>query len=522
MNGEIAVLETEFKQETLQEVAASGVIMDTREELNGLTEAEINHAAASAAAHGHAGKFEIVLQNTTDQAVLAQLTHRPTRQKIMAASLARGHRGSSHDTRSIIVRLAKLRAERSNLLGYATFADYAVADQTIGSVANVNQLLARVGALSVAKARREAADMQTIINQENGGFELSAADWQHYAEKVRLAKYDLDDAQLRPYFELNHVLVDGVFYAATKFYGITFTERFDLPVYEPTARVFDVYDTDGSQLTIVIIDLYARSNKNGGAWMNEYAAQDGLRGTLPIIGVSLNINKPAAGEASLLTRDEVRTLFHEFGHALHGMFSQVKYPRFSGTNVPRDFVEYPSQINEMWAVWPEVLHHYARHYQTGEPMPQILIDKMERAGKFNQGHMMTERIAADAIDQAWHQSTAQTIPDASGVLSFEASALQKAGLDFSPVPPRYRSTYFSHIFSSGYAAGYYSYLWSEILDADSAEWITAHGGLTRQNGDLFRQLLARGGSVDAMTLFHNFTGGEPYIEALLKRLGMDE
>jgi peptidyl-dipeptidase Dcp len=520
LNSEIAALEANFNQHTLSEVDASSVYFDSREALAGLTEAEIETAAEQAAAHGHAGKFEIRLQNTTDQAALSKLSNRSSRLAIMAASQARGNHGGSHDTRSTIVTLAKKRAEKAKILGYATYADYVLAEQTVGSVATVNQLLKQMGELSIARAQLEANDLQMLINQQQGNFKLAAADWQYYAEQIRKAKYDLDDEELRPYFELNHVLVDGVFFAANKFYGISFKERFDLPVYEPTVRVFDVYDHDGSQLAIVITDLYARSNKNGGAWMNEYAAQNGLRHTLPIIGVSLNIPKPSANEATLMTSDEVRTLFHEFGHALHGMFSHVKYPRFAGTNVPSDFVEYPSQINEMWSMWPEVLKNYARHYQTGEAMPATLLEKMEAARHFNQGYVVTERIAADVIDQAWHQTNVAGVPNVNDVMTFETHALQKAGLDFEPVPPRYRSTYFSHSFSNGYAAGYYSYLWSEVLDADSVEWIKAHGGLTRENGDAFRKLLSRGGSEDALTLFRNFTGGEPYIDAMLKRHGL--
>jgi len=522
LNGELATLQTSFTQNTLKEVAASAIFIDTREELAGFTEAEITAAAAAAKADGKDGKFEIRLQNTTGQPALTNLTSRATREKVMAAALARGSRGGEFDTRAIVATLAKKRAERAVLLGYPNYAAFSLDEQTAGSVDVVNKMLAQLGPPAVANARREAADMQAIIDAEKGGFQLGAADWQLYAEKVRKAKYDFDETQLKPYFELNHVLFDGVFFAAGKLYGLTFKERHDLPVYEPTVRVFDVFEVDGSQLAIFIMDYYARGNKNGGAWMNAYVAQNGLRGTHPVVANHLNIPLPPAGEPTLLTWDEVKTSFHEFGHALHGMFSHVKYPRFAGTGVPRDFVEFPSQVNEMWRGWPEVLHNYAKHYQTGAPIPQALIDKVNATKKFNQGHETTELVAANVIDQAWHQLAPDAVPGADGVVAFETAALQKAGLDFAPVPPRYRSTYFSHSFAGGYSAGYYSYFWSEVLDADTVDWFNTHGGLTRANGDRFRQLLlSRGGSEDAMTLFRNFTGGEPTIEPLLKRRGLE-
>jgi peptidyl-dipeptidase Dcp len=363
--------------------------------------------------------------------------------------------------------------------------------------------------------------MQAIVNSEKGGFTLGAADWQHYSEKVRAQRYAFDEDQLKPYYELNHVLVDGVFFAATRFFGIQFKERFDLPVYEPTVRVFDVSNADGSPLALFLFDPYARSNKNGGAWMNAYVSQSGLTGTKPVIGNHLNLAKPAAGQPTLMTHAEVNTAFHEFGHALHGMFSQVKYPRFSGTAVPRDFVEYPSQINEMWATWPEILKNYAKHYKTGEPLPQALLDKVNAAAQFNEGFRTTEYLASTLLDQAWHQVGAAALPDAGGVLAFEEKALKSYGVDFAAVPPRYRSGYFSHTFAGGYSAGYYSYIWSEVLDANSVDWISSNGGLTRANGDRLRNtLLSRGGSADAMQMFRDFTGGEPDVRALVKRRGL--
>jgi peptidyl-dipeptidase Dcp len=361
--------------------------------------------------------------------------------------------------------------------------------------------------------------MQALVKAEGGSFEIAAWDWEYYAEKVRQKRYAFDESALKPYLELNHVLIDGVFHAAGRLYGLTFKERKDLPVYEPSVRVFDVFDKDGSQLAIFIADYYARSNKNGGAWANAYVPQSGLFGTRPVVANHLNIPAPPAGEPTLLTFDEATTMFHEFGHGLHSMLANVRYPRLS--SVPRDFVEFPSQVNEMWATWPEVLRNYAKHYKTGEPIPQALLDKVKAAEQFNQGYATTELVAANVIDQAWHQKKPAELPGADGVLAFEAAALDKAGLTFAPVPPRYRSTYYSHIFSGGYAAGYYSYFWSEVLDADTVEWIKAHGGLTRENGDrLRRMLLSRGGSEDAMTMYRSFTGSDPRIEPLLKRRGL--
>jgi peptidyl-dipeptidase Dcp len=420
----------------------------------------------------------------------------------------------------MVQRTAWIRAEKAKLLGYSNWAAYQLEDQTAHDVPTVNKLLANLAPPAVDNAKREAADMQKIVDAEKGDFQISAWDWDFYSEKVRKAKYAFDESEVRPYYELNHVLIDGVFYAAGKLYGLTFRERHDLPVYQPDVRVFDVYDRDGKPLAIFIGDYYARASKRGGAWMNAYVQQSKLFGTKPVVANHLNIPKPPAGEPTLLTQDEVRTAFHEFGHALHGMFSNVKYPRFSGTTVPRDFVEYPSQVNEMWARWPEVLKNYAKHYKTGEPMPQALLDKLEAAEKFNQGFKTTEYLSASLLDQAWHQLRPGGIPR--DAVAFEGDALRKAGVDFPPVPPRYRSFYFSHAFAGGYSAGYYSYLWSEVLDADTVEWIKEHGGLKRENGDRFREmLLSRGGSADALGLFKNFVGRDPYIEPLLKRRGLD-
>ncbi len=521
LNSELATLQTTFAQNVLKERDASVVVFDSAQELAGLSDAQLQAAAAAAQAAGKAGKYQIALVNTTGQEALTQLKNPAARQKLMAASLARGTRGGAFDNRATIATIAKKRAEHAALLGYPHHAAYQLAEQTVGGVDTLNRLLAQLAPPAVANARKEAADMQAIIDHEKGGFKLGAADWQHYSEKVRAQRYAFDETQLKPYYELNRVLMDGVFYAATRFFGIQFKERFDLPVYEPSVRVFDVSNADGSPLALFLFDPYARANKNGGAWMNAYVSQNGLTGAKPVIANHLNLAKPAAGQATLMTHAEVNTAFHEFGHALHGMFSNVKYPRFAGTAVPRDFVEYPSQINEMWATWPEILKNYAKHYQTGERLPQALLDKVNAAAQFNEGFRTTEYLASTLLDQAWHQVGASAIPDADGVLAFEAAALKKYGVDFAPVPPRYRSGYFSHTFAGGYSAGYYSYIWSEVLDANSVDWITRNGGLTRANGDRLRNtLLSRGGSTDALQMFRDFTGGEPDVRALVKRRGL--
>ncbi|MEP6699545.1 MAG: M3 family metallopeptidase [Verrucomicrobiota bacterium] len=521
LNAELATLQTTFEQNVLKEKNASSIVIEDKAELAGLSENEIAAATAAAKAEGKEGKFVIQLLNTSGQPSLASLQNRSLREKIMAASLSRNSHGGEWDNKKVVSRIARLRAERATLLGYANHAAYQLEDQTAHDVPTVNKLLADLAPAAVANAKREGADMQAIIDQEKGNVTLAACDWDFYSEKVRKARYAFDESQLKPYFEMNHVMVDGVFYAATQLYGITFKERHDLPVYLPEVRVFEVSDADGQPLALFLADYYARPSKRGGAWMNQYVSQSGLLATKPVVANHLNIPKPPAGEPTLLTFDEVRTAFHEFGHALHGMFSHVKYPRFSGTSVPRDFVEYPSQVNEMWATWPEIVKNYAKHHKTGEPMPTELLDKMLAADKFNQGFKTTEYLAASLLDQAWHQLTPEQVP--TDTLAFEAESLKKAGVDYPPVPPRYRSTYFSHSFAGGYSAGYYSYLWSEVLDADSVEWFKQHGGLKRENGDHFRTtLLSRGGSAEAISLFRDFTGGAPDVTPLLKRRGLDK
>jgi len=521
MNAELASLQTKFSQNVLNEVNASAVVVDNREELAGMSDVNIDAAAKAAKEKDMDGKYLIALLNTTQQPPLTDLEDRALRERIMEASLARGSHGGDYDNRETLTRIVKLRAERAQLLGFPNHAAYSLDNQTAKTTEAVNNMLARLAPPAVANAKREAADLQAIVDEEGGDFKLASWDWNYYAEKLRMQRYDFDEAKLKPYFEMNNVLQKGVFYAAGQVYGITFKERHDLPVYQEDVRVFEVFNEDGSTLAIFLLDPFARPSKRGGAWMNSYVDQSDLMGYRPIVANHLNITKPASpDEPVLMTFDEVTTMFHEFGHALHGMFSNVKYPEFSGTSVPRDFVEFPSQVNEMWSVWPEVLANYAVHYQTGEPMPQELLDKVLETQKFNQGYITTEYLAASLLDQSWHQLTPEEVPTADGLLDFEAKSLEDAGVALDTVPPRYRSTYFSHIVG-GYSAGYYAYIWSEVLDADTVEWFKDNGGMTRANGDRFRQmLLSRGGSEDAMTIFRNFSGADPDIKPLLERRGL--
>jgi len=526
INTELASLSASFNRNALAEVNDSAVVVDTAAELAGLTPAQIAAAAAAAKVRKLDGKYLIALLNTSGQPVLKQLTNRALRERIHNASVARNSRGNAFDTRSIVARTATLRAERAQLLGFATHADFVLKDETAQSADAVNTMLRRLAPAAVASARREGAVLQALIDKEQKAkklpsFKLAAWDWAFYSERVRAARYGFDEAQLKPFLELKNVLENGVFYAAGRLYGLTFKQRTDLPVYNPDVTVYDVFNADGTQLAIFIADMYARPSKRGGAWANAYVAQSSLLAQMPVIGNHLNIPKPADGQPTLLTWDEVNTLFHEFGHALHGMFSNVVYPSFAGTSVPRDFVEYPSQVNEMWADWPSVLAHYAVHYQTGKPMPRALLDKVAAATRFNQGFLTTEYLSAAVLDQRWHQLSAAQVPAADDVMAFEARVLKEEGFDYAPVPPRYRTPYFSHIMG-GYAAGYYAYIWSEVLDSNTVDWFKANGGLKRANGDAFRaKLLSQGGSQDAMVLFRSVVGHEPDIAPLLKRRGLE-
>ncbi len=525
INSELATLGTKFSQNVLAEVNAAAVVVDSKAELAGLSEGQIAAAVEAAKARKLEGKYVIALLNTTGQPVLTQLENRALRERVYKASIGRGSQGGEFDNTGEVSQVLKLRAERATLMGYANHAAFVLEDETARSPEAVNAMMMKLAPAAVANAKREAVDMQAAIDAEQKAkgqpsFKLEPWDWAFYAEKVRQARYNFDESQLKPYFEMKNVLENGVFFAANKLYGLSFKQRTDLPVYHPDVTVYDVYDADGKQLAIFLADMYARPSKRGGAWMNEYVSQSGLTGNLPVVANHLNIPKPPAGEPTLMTWDEVTTTFHEFGHALHGMFSNVKYPRFSGTNVPRDFVEYPSQVNEMWADWPEVLANYGKHYQTGAPMPKELLDKVLAASKFNQGFTTTEYLGAAMLDQSYHQLTVDKVPAGKDLIAFEAAAMKQNGTDFYAVPPRYRTTYFSHIMG-GYSAGYYAYIWSEVLDAESVEWFKENGGLSRKNGDWFRaKLLSRGGSEDAITTFKQFRGRDPQIEPLLKRRGL--
>ncbi|NBB91760.1 MAG: dipeptidyl carboxypeptidase II [Gammaproteobacteria bacterium] len=522
MNSRLAQLTTEFSQNVLEEVNDSAVVFDSREALEGLSEARIEAAAQEAAERGlEEGHYVITLVNTSIQPPIASMENREAREKVKKASLARGSRGNEYDNTGVVAEIVGLRAERANLLGYDTHADYVLEDRTAQTVEAVNGMLGELAPIAVANARLEGQDIQEMINEtEEEPFELASWDWFHYAEKVRQERYAFDEEQIKPYFEMNNVLVNGVFFSAEKLFGITFEKREDLPTQHETATAWEVFDQDGSELGIVIMDFYARGNKRGGAWMNSYQVESELLGGYPVIGMHLNVPKPPEGEPTLLTWDETTTMFHEFGHVVHGLFSDVQYPSFAGTAVPRDFVEYPSQVYEMWAAWPEVLANYAQHYETGEQIPQELLDKVIEAQKFNEGFATTEYLAAAIIDQALHQLGPGETPSAEEVMDFEAQVLADHGLNYEPVPPRYRTPYFSHAMG-GYDAGYYSYIWSEVLDADSVLWIKENGGLDLETGQHFREtILSKGGSKEAMQLYMDFAGREPSIEPLLERRGL--
>ncbi len=524
INTQMSTLGTQFSQNVLAEVNDSAIIVDTRDQLKGLSDEQIAGAAEAAKARGLEGKYVIALLNTTGQPAEAQLENRALRERLHKASVERGSRSNQWDNTGIVSQVTKLRAERARLMGYDTAANFVLADETAGNQDNVNTMLRRLAPAAVNNAKREAADLQAMIDAEQKArgepsFKLEPWDWAYYSEKVRQAKYNFDESQLKPYFEMKNVLENGVFFAANQLYGISFKERTDLPKYHADTWTYDVFDKDGQHLSIFIFDPYARQSKRGGAWMNTYVGQSALMGNKPVVANHLNIPKPSAGKPTLLTWDEVTTAFHEFGHALHGFFSDVQYPYFT-MNVPRDFVEYPSQVNEMWADWPSILANYAKHYQTGEAMPQALLDKVLAASRFNQGFATTEYLGAAMLDQRWHQLPADKLPDAAGVMAFEAAALKDDGIAYEAVPPRYRTPYFSHIMG-GYAAGYYAYIWSEVLDANTVQWIKQHGGLTRENGDRMRQyVLAPGGQIDAGKLFPNFAGYEATIEPLLEKRGL--
>ncbi|MBS1905600.1 MAG: M3 family metallopeptidase [Actinobacteria bacterium] len=521
LNQHLSTLSTTFEKNLLADTNDLAVVFDDAAELDGLSAGELSAAARAAAERGLEGGYLLALPLFTGHPALAALTNRQSRRRVMQASRARGARGGEHDNRAVLSEIVALRAERATLLGYPTHAAAVTADETAGSPETVEGMLRDLAAPAARNAAAERAALQQLIDDtEADPFPLEAHDWAFYTERLRTARYDIDTAALRPWFEAERVLRDGVFAAAGRLYGVSFTERPDLPVYHPGTRTFEVIQEDGSTLGLYVLDLYTRDSKRGGAWMNPIVSQSALRGTLPVVANNLNVAQPAEGEPTLLTLNEVNTLFHEFGHALHGLFSDVTYPHFSGTNVFRDFVEFPSQVNEMWMLWPEILDSYARHHETGEPLPTGVVERLQAAQAFNQGFETSEYLAAAWLDQALHSlSAGGSIDD---VAAFEASALADIGLDDPAVPTRYSSAYFAHVFSGGYSAGYYSYIWSEVLDADTVEWFQDNGGFTRENGERFRRrLLGVGGSKDPFEAYRDFRGRDAEIAPLLKRRGLD-
>jgi peptidyl-dipeptidase Dcp len=518
LNKEASSLSDAFSKKLLDATKAGAYSTADKNALAGLSDAQL--AAAAQAAKGRdAEGFLIPLQNTTQQPVLASLSNRATRESIFNNSWSRTEHGDANDTRTIIARLAQLRAQRAQLLGFPSHAAWKLEDQMAKTPEAALAFMDALVPMATAKAASEAADIQGVIDSQQGRFTLQPWDWDFYAEQVRKAKYDLNDAEIKPYFELTSVLENGVFYAATQLYGITFKERKDIPVYEPTVRVFEVSDVDGKPLALFYCDYFKRDNKSGGAWMSEFVGQSKLLGTLPVVYNVANLPKPAPGEPALISFDDVTTMFHEFGHALHGMFSNATYPSLAGTSTARDFVEFPSQFNEHWAMYPAVFSHYARHYKTGDVMPAALVEKIKNAKNFDEGYGLTELLAAAELDMQWHALPASAPlqdPD-----EFEKQALAKTHLNIHAVPPRYRSSYFSHIWGSGYSAGYYAYLWTQMLDDDAFQWFDDHGGLSRANGDRFRSMvLSRGNTEDLAAMYLAWRGKPPTIDAMIKYRGL--
>ena len=521
INAELSSLSTEFQQKLLEMSRERAVIIDDESELEGLSRDRIAAAKEAAEDRGHEGKYLLSITNTTRVPVLTSLKNRDVRRRVWEASAYRGiGEDGGIDTRPIVLSLSQLRAERAQLLGYENFATFALEPQTAQNPDNVLNMLTDLIPAVRANTGREAEMIRQKMLEDGIDDQVRPWDWEYYAERVREAEYDIDDAEIRPYFELDRVLEDGVFYAMNRLYGISFEERSDLPVYHEDVRVFDVFDYDGEQLGLFYADYFARDSKRGGAWMSSYVGQSHLLDKKPVVVNVLNIAKPAEGEPALITFDNVTTLFHEMGHGVHGLFSDVKYPSQAMTAVPRDFVEFPSTFEEDWAIHPEVLANYAIHHETGERIPQDLLDRIIAARDFNQGFETQEYVAATMIDMEWHLLAPDEIPD--DVMEFENFALAKYNLDYEPVPPRYKSPYFAHIFSGGYSANYYAYIWSEVLAADAFAYMKEQGGLTRENGDHYREtVLSRGGSREAMDLYMDFRGEEPGVDALLRRRGLD-
>ena len=526
LNQQESTLEAQFNNKLLAAAKDSALVVDDKAKLDGLSDEDVAAAAQAAKDRGLAGKWVITLQNTTQQPALQSLRDRATRKALYEASWNRAELGNADDTRDIIEQLAQIRAQEARLLGFPNYAAWTLQDQMAKTPEAVMGFMDKLAPAAVARAKQEAADIQAQIDKDQKAldqptFKLEPWDWQYYAEQVRKAKYDLDESQIKPYFELDNVLQNGVFYAANQLYGLTFKERHDIPVYNPDVRVFEVFDKDGKSLALFYCDYFKRDNKNGGAWMDNFVQQSKLLGSKPVIYNVANFTKPAAGQPALLSFDDVVTMFHEFGHALHGMLADGQYPSLSGAQTARDFVEFPSQFNEHWATDPKVFANYAKDYKTGAPMPQALVDKMKKAGTFNKGYDMTELVAAAMLDMNWHMLGADASKQDAD--RFEAAALKKDGVDLGYVPPRYRSSYFLHIWSNGYSAGYYAYLWTQMLADDAFEWFKEHGGLTAANGQRFRDMvLSRGNSEELARMYKDWRGQDPSIEPMLIDRGLKD
>jgi peptidyl-dipeptidase Dcp len=519
LNKEESSLQTQFQNKLLAGTKAGAISTSNKAEFAGMSDGEMAAATAAAKERKLDGEWLLTLQNTTQQPAQAELTNRATRERLFKASTLRSEHNDANDERAIVARLAQLRAHKAQLLGYPTYAAYSLEDQMAKTPEHAIKLMTDMVPASVAKAKGEAAQMQAVVDTQKGGFQMAPWDWQFYSEQVKRNEFKLDESEAKQYFELDRVLHDGVFYAANKLYGITFKERHDIPVYQSDVRVFEVFDTDGKSMALWYADYFKRDNKAGGAWMDSFIDQSGLLGTHPVVFNVCNFSKPAAGQPALLTFDDVTTMFHEFGHALHGMFSNVKYPSVAGANTPRDFVEFPSQFNEHWAQEPSVFANYAKHYKTGAPMPAAMLKSIKDSGTYGQGYATTEYISAALLDQAWHTLPADA--EKQDVDKFEADALKKYNVDYLLVPPRYRSSYFAHIWGGGYSAGYYAYLWSAVLRDDAFYWFKEHGGMTRENGQRFREMvLSKGSTMEMDAMYRAFRGRDPSVEPLLETRGL--
>ncbi len=523
INGELSTLSTDFSQRLTKGTKDGALVVSDKAKLAGMSDADLAAAAKTAADRGlPKGSYALALQNTTQQPLLSSLTNRATRQALFERSYNRSERGDANDTRALVQKIAMLRAQKAKLLGFPDYASFTLYDQMAKTPANAIGLLSQMLPAIGAAQRREAGALNTLIKAQGGKFAVTPADWDFYAEKLRKQKYDLDEAQIKPYLEITNVLENGVFYAANQLYGLTFKKRTDIPVYHPDITVYTVYDADGSELALFYFDPWKRDNKSGGAWMSTFVDQSGLMGTKPVVYNVENFTKPAAGQPALISWDDTNTLFHEFGHALHGMLSNQRYPSIAGTNTARDFVEFPSQFNENWMTDPKVLANYAKHYKTGAPMPAALVAKIKQASTFNQGYALGEVVTAALLDLKWHALTpAAGLQDVGGFEAKSLGELAAAGLDVKNVPTRYRSSYFRHIWGGGYAAAYYAYSWTEVLDHDAFAWFTEHGGLTRANGQRYRDMiLSQGHSQDYAVMYRNFAGRDPSIEPMLKARGL--